>query len=378
MKSIGIICEYNPFHNGHLYHINKIKEMYPDYKIILVMSGHFLERGDVSIINKWHKTEIALNFGIDLIIELPFVFASQSADIFAYGAISILNYLKVEKIVFGSECNDIEKLKTVASITETIDFKNNLKNYLDQGYSYPKALDNAFKKSINFSIDSPNDLLGISYIKAINKLNSNIEPVCIQRTNDYNSKNTSGKISSATSIRENLKNNKPITNFIPKYVEKYINNISLDDYFDLLKYKIISENDLSIFNTVDEGIENRIKKYIFKVNNLEELIEKVKTKRYTYNKIKRMLVHILCGFTKKQANNLKEIRYIRVLGFNQNGRNYLNKIKKEIEIPIITNYSDIKDEMLELEFKVNGIYASIFKEKNYLSELEYKHKPVIK
>jgi len=346
--------------------------MYPNYTIILVLSGHFLQRGDVSIINKWHKTDIALNFGVDLVVELPFVFASQSADIFGYGAISILNYMKVEKIVFGSEHNNIELLKDIAS--NSVENNEKIKKLLNKGYSYPYSLG----KVLGINVENPNDILGISYIKAINKLNSNIEPVCIKRTNKYNNKKTTGSISSATSIRENIKNNKNINEFIPKNIEKYIDNISLDNYFDLLKYKIISSNDLSIYQTVDEGIENRIKRYIFKVNNLEELIGKVKTKRYTYNKIKRMFVHILCGFTKIQAIKNKEIHYIRILGFNTKGRNYLNKIKKNISIPIISNYSDLKDEMLDLEFKVNSIYASIFENKNYLSELEYKHKPVIK
>ena len=372
MKSIGIICEYNPFHNGHLYHLNKIKEMYPDYTIILVMSGHFLERGDVSIINKWNKTDIALEMGVDLVIELPFVFASQSADIFAYGAISILNYMNVEKIVFGSECNNIDKLKKLAC--DSLENKERIKKYLDNGYSYPAALG----KALNISLDNPNDILGMSYIKAINKLNSSIEPICIKRTNDYNSKKTTGSISSASSIRELLKNNKPIKDFVPEYVLNYIDNISIDDYFEILRYKIISSKNLSIYQTVDEGIENRIKKYIFEVNSLEELINKVKTKRYTYNKLKRMFVHILCDFTKEEAKKFKKVKYIRVLGFNKKGSDYLSKIKKNIEIPIITNYSNIHDEMLDLEFRVNSIYASIFKEKNHLSKLEYKHKPIIK
>lgn len=378
MKSIGIICEYNPFHNGHLYHLNKIKEMYSDYFIILVMSGPFLERGDVSLINKWDKTDIALHFGVDLVVELPFVFASQSADIFAYGAISILEHLKVEKLIFGSECNDINKLKEIASIEENSEYQKLLKNYLNLGDSYPKALNKVITKKIGYNLKEPNDILGISYIKAINKLHSSIEPICILRTNNYHNKKTTGIISSATSIRENIKTNKSIDNFIPYYVKPYINKIFIDDYFDLLKYKIISENDLSIFQTVDEGIENRVKKYIFQVNTLEELIMKIKTKRYTYNKLKRMFVHILCGFTKEQAIKMQEIRYIRILGFNSNGQNYLKKIKKDLSIPLITNYSNLKDEMLDLEFKVNSIYVSIFKEKNYLSELEYKNKPVIK
>jgi len=374
MKSIGIICEYNPFHNGHLYHLNKVKEMYPDSTVILVMSGHFLQRGDVSVINKWKKTDIALEMGVDIVIELPFVFATQSADIFAYGAISILNYIGVEKIVFGSECGNINYLIKIAEIDTHVKNQEKIKKYLNEGHSYAYALG----KILDIPVENSNDILGISYIKAINKLNSNIEPVCITRTNSYNNKKTTGTISSATSIRENIKNNRPISNFIPNYVKQYIDNIFIDDYFDLLRYKIISSKDLSIYQTVDEGIENRIKKYIFQVNNLEELINKVKTKRYTYNRLKRMFVHILCNFTKEEANRCKEVRYIRVLGFNKNGKDYLNKIKKTIEIPIVTNYSDLKDEMLNIEFRVNCIYASIFKEKNYLSELEYKHKPVIK
>ena len=374
MKSIGIICEYNPFHNGHLYHLNKVKELYPDYTIILVMSGQFLQRGDVSVINKWDKTDIALEMGIDLVIELPFVFATQSSDVFALGSVSILNYLGVEKIVFGSECNDINKLKKCADDFNSVENFIKIKEDLNKGYSYPYVLG----KILGIPVENSNDLLGISYIKTIKYLDSNIEPVCIQRTNSYNNKETTGSVSSATSIRENIKEDKPINEFIPEYVEKYINKIFIDDYFDLLKYKIISSKNLSIYQTVDEGIENRIKKYIFEVNSLEELIDKVKTKRYTYNRIKRMFVHILCSFTKEEAERCKKIRYIRVLGFNNKGRNYLSKVKKEIEIPIITNYSDIKDEMLDIEFRVNSIYSSIFKEKNYLSKLEYKHKPVIK
>ena len=370
MKVIGIIAEYNPFHLGHSYQIKKAKEMYPDSIIIAIISTNFTQRGDISIINKWNKTSIALEAGVNLVIELPFPFATQSADIFAYGAISILNYMNVEKIVFGSECDDIDKLKKLALASESSD----IKKYLECGYSYPKALG----KVLNLSLDNPNDILGISYIKAINKLNSKIETVSIKRTNSYNSKEPSGSISSASSIREALKNDMPIDEFVPEYVKQYIDNISINDYFDLLRYKILSSKDLSIYQTVDEGIENRINKYILEVDNLEDLINKIKTKRYTYNKIKRMFVHILCDFTKEEAKKFKEITYIRVLGFNKLGRDYLGKIKKEINIPIITNYSSLKDDMLKLELRVNNIYASIFKEKNYLSKLEYIHKPVIK
>ena len=164
---VGIICEYNPFHNGHLYHLNKVKELFPNEIITLVLIGNFVNRGDMSVINKWDKTKLALDYGVDLVVELPFMFATQSADIYAYGAISILDNLKCDYLVFGSESNDIDTLIKIA------DTKVDIKDLLKKGYNYPKAIDIALKKKLNISINTPNDLLGISYIKAIEKLNQN-------------------------------------------------------------------------------------------------------------------------------------------------------------------------------------------------------------
>ena len=168
MKAIGIIAEYNPFHNGHLYHLNKIKEKYPNHVIVLVMSGNFTERGDVSIIDKWKKKDIALKAGIDLIVELPFPFATQSADYFSYGAITLLEYLQVEKVIFGSESNNIEDLNTIVDCQlNNEDFDKLVKIYSKFGKNYPTALSLALKDLTAKEITTPNDLLGISYIKAI-------------------------------------------------------------------------------------------------------------------------------------------------------------------------------------------------------------------
>lgn len=363
MKSVGIICEYNPFHNGHIYHINKVKELFPDHTIILVMSGNFTQRGDVSLINKWDKTKIALSY-VDLVVELPFVFSTQSADIFANGAISILKNLNVEAIVFGSECNDITELKEIVKVQKKKQYNTLVKEYLDKGVNYPTALSKAVYKLSGIKIDSPNDLLGLSYVKELD--GSNIKPVTIKRTNNFHDKSLS-KIASATAIREALKNKKRINKFVPKETTKYIKNIKFtEDYFELLKYKIIS-SDISKYLDVDEGIENRINKFIYESNSLEELIKKVKNKRFTYNKLKRMFIHILCGFTKDEAKNNKEIKYIRILGLNSNGRNYLKTIKKN-NIPIITSYKNDL-EMLQIENRVSLIYNN---------DLDYKHSPIIK
>lgn len=379
MTTIGIICEYNPFHNGHLYHIKKIKELYKDSIIILVLSGNYLQRGDTSLINKWDKTKIALESNIDLVIELPFVFSTQSADIFAKGAIEILNNLKVDKLVFGSECNNIELLKDLASSQiNNKEYESLVKEYSKEGYNYPTAMTLALKELNKTIINTPNDILGLCYVKEILKTKSNIEPITIKRTNDYNGKELK-KISSANAIRNEIKNNKSIKKYVPKETLKYINKeCFIDNYFKYLKYKILTTDDLEKYATVDEFIKYRIKKAIIKSNTLEELIDNVKTKRYTYNRIKRMLTHILCDFTKEENEKCKSMHYIRILGFNKNGKEYLNKIKKECELPLISNFSSIKDIMLDIEFRTTCIYSLIFKDPNEVITSEYKNKPIIK
>ena len=382
MKSVGIICEYNPFHNGHLKHLNEVKKLFPGYTIILVMSGNFTERGEVSIISKWDKTEIALKAGIDLVIELPFFFASQSADIFARGAIQILNYLKVDAIVFGSESNNINNLIEMAKITNSKKYDKLVKNYLDEGFNYPTALSKAIYDLTGKKIIKPNDILGLSYIKEIINLNSNIKPFSIKREDNFNDSFLYENITSSTSIREHLKNNEAIDTQVPDFVKPYLNNKLhfMDDYFHLLKYKILTSiNILHTFQTVDEGIQNRIMKFIISSNSYNEFLLKIKTKRYTYNRLNRMFTHIMCNFTKDEANLFHNIEYIRVLGFNSLGRNYLSKIKKEISIPIITNYSSIKNKMLNLEFRATCVYASILsnEEATKLIENEYKNSPII-
>lgn len=334
MKSTGIIVEYNPFHNGHLHHLKEIKKLFKDNIIIAVMSGNFTQRGDTSIIDKWEKTKIALKHGIDLVIELPFQYATSSGDLFAKGALEILNDLKIESIVFGSESNNIDMLYKEANIllNTKITLKNN-KSYAS----------NMFKKR-----NKPNDILGILYIKEIIKNNYNIKPVTIKRDSNYHSKNYNEL--SALSIRESLKNNINIDNKLPykfNYKPKFI-----DDYFNLLKYKILSTDDLNIYNGVDEGLDNRIKKAIFKSNSLDELINNIKSKRYTYSRIKRMLLHILVGYTKDDNKYYLNKNHIRILGFNDKGIKYLNQIKKDTKLSIYSTYND----ELRLEYKVSSIY----------------------
>lgn len=362
--TIGIICEYNPFHNGHIYHLNKIKEKYPDSLIILVMSGNITQRGDISVVNKWDKTEIALKYGIDLIVELPFIYASQSADIFAKGAMQILNELKTDMIIFGSEMNDKEKLLNLAKISLSKSYEKNLIKYLKTN-SYAIAAAKALQDLSNTNLNTPNDILGLCYTKEIIKNNYHIKVDTIKRTNDYHSTKLDN-IASATSIRKAIKLNKDISHYVPiETIDKINNKYFLDNYFPFIKYKIISCEDLTIYNDIDEKIASRLKKEILISNSLEEYISNVKTKNYTFSKIKRILVYILLDF--KKSDN-KNINYIRILGFNKNGQKHLNKIKKDINLPVITNYSN-SNGLLTIDNKINNILSLIMpwdQQKNYI------------
>ena len=377
MNVIGLIGEYNPIHLGHIYQINKIKEIYPNSIIILITNTTFTQRGEVSILNKWNKALLSLNNNIDLVVELPFVYATQSADIFAKGALYILNKLKIDTLVFGSESNDIDKLINIAKIQlGNKEYDNIVKEYLSYGINYPTALSKALKDTLNYTTDKPNDLLGISYIKEILRNNYNIKPVSIKRTNNYHGKEINNSIANASLLRNMYNSNQNIDNYIPKNTTKYLyKNLTNESYYSYLKYKIITEKDLSIYQTVDEGIENRIKKVINKSNTWEELVKNIKTKRYTYNKINRMLIHILTNLTKEEAKNSR-IDYIRILGFNKKGKQHLNNIKKELDIPIITNYKPNISKLLDIELRTTSIYTLPLKDN--LEELEYKQKPIIK
>ncbi|MFV0274994.1 MAG: nucleotidyltransferase [Bacilli bacterium] len=381
MEIVGIIAEYNPMHNGHIHHIKKIKEMFNNPTIILVLSGNFTQRGDASIINKWDKTKIALSYGVDIVLELPFIFACQSADYFAFGSISILNEMKCTHLVFGSESNDIEKLSKLATLEEeSREFKNILKQYLSNGYSYPFALSIALKETTGLTLDKPNDILGMCYIKEILKQKTHIKPITIARTNDFHSDKLE-EIASATSIRKAIKDHNEVYDYVPNLTYNKLDNpIFIDDYFNLIKYKIISEIDnLEKFLTIDEGLSGRIKSSILNSFTYKDLIEKVKSKNYTHNKITRALTQILIGVTKEDKVLLSKVDYLRLLGFTKKGQKYLNEIKKEISIPLITKYDPSISDVLKIDFKATLIYSALFSEdmQKKMIKTEFQSMPII-
>ena len=377
MKIIGIIAEYNPLHLGHIYQLKKIKELYKDSLIILITNKTFTQRGEISIINIYDKTRLSLDNNIDLVVELPFPYATQSGDYFAKGALEILNHLKIDTLIFGSESNDLKKLELIADTQiNNKEYDTIVKKYLNTGINYPTALSKALIETIGYTTNEPNDLLAISYIKQIKLNNYPITPISIKRIGNYHETDTNKDIISASLIRKLIIENKDISKYIPKNSEKYIyKNISNEQLYPYLKYKILETNDLSIYQTVEEGIENKIKKEVLNSNSWSELIQNIKTKRYTYSKINRMLIHILTSFTKEEANSIK-IDYIKILGFTTKGKKYLNSIKKDIKIPIINRYKKNISKLLDIEYRVTSIYNLIINPN--LTKEEYKTKPIIK
>lgn len=341
MKIIGMIVEYNPLHNGHVIHFNKIKEKNPDL-VIGVMSSSFCMRGDLSIFDKFNKTKQALNLGIDIVVELPLINSLQRADIFAYNAVKLLNDLHVDEIVIGSENNDI-------SLYE--------KMYLDNQITISK--DKSLKENSNVKDLSSNDTLGYYYYKAIKDKDYNILLSTIKREisnyNDINYHHES--IASATSIRLNLDQ---IEDYTPSFVSKdkeYILNEDL--LFNYIKYKILSTDvsDLKNIFFVDEGIEYKLKD-IKDYKDLNSFIDYLSNKKYTKTRMKRMLIYILLNIKKEEINQIKDLDFIRILGYSNKGKEYLNLIKKDVSI--YTNIKEGINPILDIELKASKILDTIY------------------
>ena len=372
MASVGIIAEYNPLHNGHIYQIQEIKKRYPNDTIIIAMSGNFTQRGEPAIINKWSRAQLAIEAGADLVVEIPYHFATQSADYFSYAGITLLEQLKVEKLIFGSESNNLDSITEIAKAELKDDnFDKLVKIYSKFGYNYPTALSLALKDLTGKIIDTTNDFFGITFIKTILKYKYKIKPESIKRINNYNNKELTGKLSSATAIRENIDNLDKIKETVPDPTLKQLTKETLhkkEDYFKFLKYKIITEQHLEQYHLVEKDLAVKLKKEILCVSSYEELIQKVKSKHQTYSKISRALLQILCNYKKEDAQKNQQLAYIRLLAFNTKGKEYLNRYKKEITLPIISKISKNKNKMLELELNTTKIYTLPYNN----SEQEYK------
>lgn len=370
-KVVGIIVEYNPFHNGHKYHLKKARER--GDVVIGVMSGDYVQRGEPALINRWERAKMALKGGVDLIIELPVFYSTQSAEIFALGAIKILDKMKVKEIIFGTEEGDLNKINKILNIEEKVEFQNYLKNFLKEGISYPNAYMKSLEKcGINEKLQS-NEILGLEYKRAIKTLNSKIQIFTIKRKNaTYYSEESKNDILSASGIRKKIFKKENIELFIPEEInEILIKNkfVKLEDYFEIIKVLILRNKEkLKDIQDVEEGYENRLYESIKTANNFNEFMDKIVTKRLTIGRVQRILIHIILGITKEITEKVKkDLPFVRILAFNEKGREHLKYLKKE-GINVLVGLKNIKKDLNEFEksmLELNENASLIYSTKNF-------------
>lgn len=407
-RVLGIIAEYNPFHNGHMYHLEEAKKKSGAQYSICVMSGNFVQRGNTSILNKWKKAEMALLNGIDLVIELPTIYSVASAESFSLGAVKLLDSLKiVDAISFGAETDDFAALNNISSIAceEPKKYKDLLNQELKKGISYPKARENAFmlylddnKRYANI-LKSPNNILAIEYLKALKKIKSTIQPIPIKREKVYYNDNTIvDEFASATAIRNLIKNKEfsEIRKVVPKSTYEMLNkeselgNIVLDlsKYEKQIIYNLrkMSVAEIAELPDVSEGLEHSIKNAASFSNNMKDFINIVKTKRYTQTRIQRILIYALLEITKKDVMMSRKITpYIRILGFNEKGKELISRINKaNPKVQIITSVKKFKDKntnrnykrLLDIDIFSTDVYTMAC-QSNSIANLDYTKNMVI-
>lgn len=401
MKIVGLIAEYNPFHNGHQYHIEKTKEITGADFIIVVMSGNYVQRGTPAILPKHLRAETALQNGASLIIELPVCYATGTAEQFAYGAVSLLHQLGcVAEICFGSECGDITSLQELAKILveEPDAYKELLQDLLRTGLSFPAARERAIQilypdKNYDCILRSPNNILGIEYIKALYRLNSNMIPTTIERTSsDYHDKELRAEFSSASAIRQKMKEHcfVDIEDQVPDgSMDLFFQNfekrfpVYADDFSLLLKYRLMNETSktLMAYADISEELANRIYNQRNQLLYFEQFCDLLKTKEVTYSRIARALLHLVLGIKK---DDYTEIEYAHVLGFSLKDATVMSMIKKYSQIPLLTKLtvtdelSDAAKSMLVQDIYASNLYESVITDKFGTTFInEYEH-PVVR
>ena len=406
MKAVGLVTEYNPFHNGHLYHLNKAMELTGADISVAVMSGDFVQRGEPAVLDKYTRTSMALNSGVNLVVELPVNYAVSSAESFAAGALKVLDYIKADSIAFGSESGNIERLSKLAHIlcdNEDTLYKE-ISKYTANGISYAaarqKTVEKLTDKDTAAMLTSSNNILAVEYLKAIIKNNYAIKPYTVQRQGDsYNDTDIRSEYASATALRENLKADN-ISEYIPVkaglILSSNTNYIYPDDITEVLFTRLLdilfaSNYDKNVFienvmqyQDVNKEIAGRLYKSAMDmitrtvpqrseskdngVFSFGSLCEHIKTKEVPLSRIKRALVRITLGLDKKHMEKYSNEPYIRVLGFDKKGQEYLSYIRKTVEVPLITKTADYKEMLLD-DIHAANIYNMIVAGKYGVKEL---------
>ncbi|MFJ7728915.1 nucleotidyltransferase [Neobacillus sp. NPDC097160] len=401
MKSVGLIVEYNPFHNGHAFHLNASKEVADADVVIAVMSGNFLQRGEPALVSKWYRTKMALLNGVDIVFELPYRFAVQKAETFANGAVSILDAACCESICFGSESGNISDFNyTIEFLQEQQQpFEDHIHQFMATGVSYPKAVSLAFQQLSDskkyLDLAKPNNILGLEYIKAINQQKSMLRPLTVPRKNaDYHDEHfASETIASATSIRKAIFSDVDGKTEVDQYVpgptklllKEYLQHFHVfhqwENYWSYLQFRLLhcSPDELREVYEVEEGLENRLLAAALEAGSFYEFMQKVKTKRYTWTRLQRLCVHILTNTKKVDITSYPvKASYLRLLGMTGKGKEYLNRKKREFSLPLVSKLSSFKGHEITLDIKAARIYSLGIPNqvKNELIKQEFNQPPI--
>lgn len=402
MNACGLIVEYNPFHNGHLHHIEQARKASEAECIIAVMSGSFLQRGEPAIMDKFHRTLAALKSGVDIVVELPYTYAVESSHLFAAGSVKTLHEIGVSSICFGSESGDVTDFINSYHYFQQHKnaYRTTLKKALDQGKSYPSASKDAYQEigltTEAIDLTKPNNILGYSYVKAIKDNHLPVQPLTIKRTKSgYHDESISGTIASATSIRNEILTENQLTENVQHalpastihQLNAYYAKTSLwhtwENYFPLLHYRVqtMSAADLKNIHGVDEGLEYRIKTTAKHATSMHDWINAIKTKRYTWTRIQRMFVHLLVNTTKQTIQPITEtqpIPYVRLLGMNETGQSYLNRVKSHMDVPLISSLQQHEGVIMKMEEKATHAYYSVLPAKIQQKLWKQEIQPVIR
>lgn len=351
MKTAAVVAEYNPMHSGHIYHLDKTREISGADFVVAVMSGDFTQRGEAAVYDKWTRSRVAVNSGVDLVLELPFVYACNSAEYFASGAISILHSLGcVDVLSFGSESGDIDMLEKLAAflLEEPEEYKKSLREHLDRGMSFPAARGGAVSRILGTdageTLRSPNNILAIEYIKAARKWNMPAQRITMERRGSYHDSGLDGELASATAIRKAIwdEEEESVAKFLPPagrevLMDNRIINSNTERLYPFIRAAILSgtKESLARIFAITEGMENRMIREVRRHDTLKSYGDALVSKRYTRTGIDRLLVHTLLGFEKQDLFSHRP--YGRVLALNDRGARLLRRIKKESKIDMITN-----------------------------------------
>ncbi|MFD0959435.1 nucleotidyltransferase [Paenibacillus chungangensis] len=390
MRTVGLIVEYNPFHNGHAYHLRQSRALADADAVVAVMSGHFLQRGEPALTDKWARTEMALAGGCDLVIELPVAYATQAAEWFAYGAVSLLEATGVvDAFCFGTESGNLAPLKLAADLlaNEPAAFKDLLKHNLEQGSSYPGAYSEAVSSYLHqqghldisgFSFDQPNHTLALHYLLALKRIHGTMEPLTIAREKaQYRDERASdASIASATAIRKLLLNSRNLQEaaaFVPPSTHAVLADrwakeqcpVNWENFRIALFNAVLTRTpeQLASIHEITEGLEHRIRNSMPQLTEatIEQLLSALKTKRYTHTKLQRALLAILLGHRKSDFTRDKlaaGVQYIRVLGFTERGKLLLRRMRKTASLPILLSAArpPAPYRYLELDTTATAIY----------------------